>query len=458
MLALRWAMNHTDISETDMEVIMQAKRSLLCSKGESWTKKGDPFDVPMGSYDGAESCELVGLFMLHQMEELHMEAGLYRDDGLMLCRGTPREVENVKKAICDIYQANSLRITCEANRKCVNYLDVFLNLSNGDFGPYMKEGNTPLYVNQASNHPPCVLNSIPLGINTRLSRISSSKVQFDRAKQPYQEALTKSGYKHVLEYQEPIVMSSKRKRRRNTIYFNPPYSCNVATNIGRKFINLVEKCFPPGSSLRSTFNRNNMKVSYSCMPNVANVITSHNARIMRKHDKTPHLVVTAAPPVAASALPPVVAASPAVPRPGRCNCRVKEKCPVPGICQTKSVIYQARVVEKLSGQTECYVGLTEGEFKTRYNGHTSSFRLPAKRGSTTLSEHIWRLQDAKLEFDIHWKFLKQVSSYSPNSGKCVLCLTEKQFIIYKHDLASLNNRSELSSSCRHKAKFLLTNC
>jgi hypothetical protein len=121
-------------------------------------------------------------------------------------------------------------------------------------------------------------------------------------------------------------------------------------------------------------------------------------------------------------------------------------------------ICQARVVEKLSGQTECYVGLTEGEFKTRYNGHTSSFRLPSKRGSTTLSEHIWRLQDAKVEFDIHWKFLKQVSSYSPKSGKCVLCLTEKQFIIYKHDLASLNNRSELSSSCRHKAKFLLTNC
>ena len=74
-----------------MKVVMQAKRSLLFSKGEIWTKKGDPFDVPMGSYDGAESCELVGLFMLHQMEELQKEAGLYRDDGLMICRGTPRE-------------------------------------------------------------------------------------------------------------------------------------------------------------------------------------------------------------------------------------------------------------------------------------------------------------------------------------------------------------------------------
>ena len=130
--ALKWANNYISISEYDMKVVMQAKRSLLFSKGEIWTKKGDPFDVPMGSYDGAESCELVGLFMLHQMEELQKEAGLYRDDGLMICRGTPREVENVKKAICDLYQfkkKNNLRITCEANKKCVKYLDVFLNLS-----------------------------------------------------------------------------------------------------------------------------------------------------------------------------------------------------------------------------------------------------------------------------------------------------------------------------------------
>ena len=220
----------------------------------------------------------------------------------------------------------------------------------------------------------------------------------------------------------------------------------------------MEKCFPLGSKLRSTFNRNNMKVSYSCMPNVGSVINSHNAKIMRKHDESNHTQVEATPPPVVAATPPVVGALPSVQRPGKCNCRVKGNCPVPGMCQTESVVYQAIVVERLSGNSECYVGLTEGEFKTRYNGHTSSFRLATKRGSTTLSEHIWKLKDAKLEYDIKWKYLKQVRSYTPNSGKCGLCLTEKQFIIYMPELASLNTSSELSSACRHKAKYLLINC
>ena len=96
---------------------------------------------------------------------------------------------------------------------------MFLNLSTGTYGPHMKEGNTPLYVNQYSNHPPSVLSSIPIGVNERLSRISSSKLEFDRAKLPYQEALVKSGYKHVLEFQEPVVKDSKRKRMRNIYIF-----------------------------------------------------------------------------------------------------------------------------------------------------------------------------------------------------------------------------------------------
>ena len=44
------------------------------------------FDVTMGSYDGAEVCELVGLFILkHLGEKFGKEnIGLYRDDGLAM--------------------------------------------------------------------------------------------------------------------------------------------------------------------------------------------------------------------------------------------------------------------------------------------------------------------------------------------------------------------------------------
>ena len=124
----------------------------------------------------------------------------------------------------------------------------------------------------------------------------------------------------------------------------------------------------------------------------------------------------------------------------------------------KSVVYRGHLVERVSGLEESYVGLTGDKFKTRYGGHKNSFKYRSKRGKTTLSEHYWKLTDRGVEFDITWSYLKQVDSYSPGTGKCNLCLTEKHFIMYQKNLASLNTRSELSTSCRHRAKFLLSNC
>jgi hypothetical protein len=64
----------------------------------------------------------------------------------------------------------------------------------------MKPGNTPLYVNHNSNHPPPILRCIPDAINKRLSNISSDKQSFESAVPPYQEALRKSGFNYVLNY------------------------------------------------------------------------------------------------------------------------------------------------------------------------------------------------------------------------------------------------------------------
>ena len=56
------------IPKEDEEMIMQCRKSFLFCDGEPWTKVGaENFDVPMGSYDGAEICELVGLYLLHRM-------------------------------------------------------------------------------------------------------------------------------------------------------------------------------------------------------------------------------------------------------------------------------------------------------------------------------------------------------------------------------------------------------
>ena len=53
------------------------------------------FDVTMGSYDGA--CELIGMYILSlTATQFRDEVGLYRDDGLAVCKATSREIEKNK--------------------------------------------------------------------------------------------------------------------------------------------------------------------------------------------------------------------------------------------------------------------------------------------------------------------------------------------------------------------------
>ena len=68
------------------------------------------------------------------------------------------------------------------------------------------------------------------------------------------------------------------------IWFNPPFSANVKTNIGKIFLALVKKHFPTQHKFYKIFNKNTLKISYSCMPNMASLIKGHNSKILRKLD------------------------------------------------------------------------------------------------------------------------------------------------------------------------------
>ena len=82
--ALDYASNFIDISKQDRDVIYKTKKAILISSNEVWQKKNDnSFTVTMGSYDGAECCERVGLYLISQItSKLKGNFGLYRDDGL----------------------------------------------------------------------------------------------------------------------------------------------------------------------------------------------------------------------------------------------------------------------------------------------------------------------------------------------------------------------------------------
>ena len=112
---------------------------------------------------------------------------------------TPQQVERIKKEICKVFAHNKLKITIEAKKKIVNFLDVTLNLQKSTYEPYSKPNNTPLYVHFESNHPPPILRNIPFAVNKRLNELSSDKESFNKAAPFYQHALGKSGYAHKLE-------------------------------------------------------------------------------------------------------------------------------------------------------------------------------------------------------------------------------------------------------------------
>ena len=65
--AIVWAKQLTTISNDDINIIKHARKSLLFSKNQTWSKKinATTFDVTMGSYDGAEICDLVSLFIYY---------------------------------------------------------------------------------------------------------------------------------------------------------------------------------------------------------------------------------------------------------------------------------------------------------------------------------------------------------------------------------------------------------
>lgn len=139
------------------------------------------------------------------------------------------------------------------------------------------------------------------------------------------------------------------------------------------------------------------------------------------------------------------------------TCREPANCPLNGNCLQSSVIYQATVETNDNKPSQTYIGLTENSFKTRFTNHRNSFKDHKKKLSTELSKHVWTLKEANVNFQISWKILKHAASYNPVSERCNLCLWEKYFIICRPELATLNRRNELVSSCRHARKYLLSN-
>ena len=88
--AITFAKTFIDVEDRDISIIMHARKTLLFNDKQPWVKRnGDEnFDVPMGCFDGAEICQLVGTYILNSLSSIidKKDIGLYRDDGLAILR------------------------------------------------------------------------------------------------------------------------------------------------------------------------------------------------------------------------------------------------------------------------------------------------------------------------------------------------------------------------------------
>ena len=435
--SIEFAKSYIEISDESIEIIKHCRSSLLFNEGKTWKKKNGLFDVTMGSFDGAEICELVGMYLLHKLVQIipQDQVGLYRDDGLaMIPRANGPQMDRLRKDIIKLFKSEGLQITCETNLIETNYLEATMNIRTSKYYPYKKPNNELQYIHTSSNHPPNVIKQIPVTISQRLSKISSDETEFSKVKDEYEKALLDSGHTANLTYEPPeenTATNTHRKRRRNIIWFNPPYNKELKTNLGHKFLKLVEKHFPQNHRYHKIFNKNSIKLSYSCTPNLSMTIKKINRQKIEKiEDKSTTSELM----------------------PSKYNCRIKRNCPLNGRCLEKSLNYEAEI--STSQAKYPYIGLTEGPFKDRWHTHNTSFTHRSYANSTALSKKIWQLKDRNIPYKISWKILRKAKAYS--GGKtCDLCLSEKQLILNSKSKNLLNSKIELISKCRNMNKFML---
>ena len=432
--AIKFARDYCDISDDEIEIILTSGKTFLFNKNKPHVKKnsdGTNFDTAMGAFDSCEKSELVGLYLLHQIKSIFTDnqdwCGLYRDDGLGVLKGSGPQVDKKRKQLCQIMKQNGLRVEALTNIKTVNFLDITFDLTTRSYRPYRKPNSNMVYLHVDSDHPPTVIRSVPKTVETRLSLLSSSEEIFNEEKRPYEDALKNSGHKIKLEYKPPG--KSKRVRRRQITYFNPPYSKRVKTNIGRTFLHLIDKHFPKGTKLAKVMNRNCVKLSYSTTKNMKKIIDAHNRKVLEPTKDDQERL---------------------------CNCRKPQECPLEGKCLTTSLVYEAKVTAGTS--TKNYIGLTERTFKERFNQHQSDFRHEKNKFNTSLSKYVHELKEKGSDFSITWKIHTRAHTYTSGSRRCDLCLQEKLAICLADQTSTLNSRREMVSKCRHKRKHLLAVC
>ena len=148
-----------------------------------------------------------------------------------------------------------------------------------------------------------------------------------------------------------------------------------------------------------------------------------------------------------------------------------------GQCRQANVVYGATVKtldilgEPVEDSAETYTGISYPVWKIRMYRHHTTFNNPDYRSETALADYIWDLQcpdkcylrgedecEDSIDYEITWKILARAPGYNPITGMCRLCLKESFLILFHPETASLNKRTEIYQSCKHKKFKFLADC
>ena len=182
--------------ELKHSIIKLCRKSFLLYGNVAWKKKyaDATFDVTIGSYDAAELCEHIGIYIQSLLTNILSKhnMGLYRDDGLLILRKmNKQQTDRVHKKIISIFKNIDFKIEIVTNLTEVDFLDVTFNLENNTYRPYKKPNYKLIYIDVLSNYPPQIKKQPTKTISDRLSRNSSNADIINNTKLEYEEALQK---------------------------------------------------------------------------------------------------------------------------------------------------------------------------------------------------------------------------------------------------------------------------
>ena len=145
-----------------------------------------------------------------------------------------------------------------------------------------KPDNNPLSINILSNHSPNIIKNLPENISKRINTLSPDETTFNKSKDLYNNALAESGFKYKITFQKTgkYLHNNKitPKKEKEILYGLIHHLVSMFPQISVKnYSALLGKHFPKMHQLHKEFNRNNVKVRYSSLPNFKSVINGHNA-------------------------------------------------------------------------------------------------------------------------------------------------------------------------------------